>query len=237
MSLVSTLVAAASVGAGLSAGGCGVAPSGRDAASGSVRASDLFSPDTATRLMGDEAGRTQRRDASLLEGGPAWRVVVGQVTPRGRTPDPVPARTLDFVPGEGGAVDLRTLIDHRRGTLVRFTPPLRIMPGELVAGRPHETSTTVEAFDLDAPDRSVGVGTGMAQARLLETEPGQCRVECFMTFRVSAVRVDQRRTYDVALEPAGARVEREAEFLRVRVGPIPIMSESYAWTKRTPPAP
>ena len=212
-------------------GGCGSsASSGREAAFGSVRAADLFSPDTASRLMADADGRTQRRDASLLDGGPAWRVVIGRVTARGRTPEAKPARTLDFEPGEQGAVDLRTLIDHRRGTLVRFSPPLRIMPGELAAGRPHETTTVVEAFNLDDPQRSVGTGTGVAQARLLETEPGQVRVECFMTFKVSAVRVEQRRTYDVAIDAAGPRIVREAEVLRVRVGPLPIMSESYVWT-------
>jgi hypothetical protein len=216
-------------------GGCGASASaGRDAASGSIRATDIFSPTTATRLMADDAGRTQRRESSLLEGGPAWRVVVGQVASRGRAPESQPARTLDFEPGEDGAVGLRTLIDHRRGTLVRFSPPLGIMPGELVAGRPHESTTTVEAFNLDAPDRSVGTGSGVAQARLLESEPGFCRVECFMTFRVSAVRVEQRRTYDVAMQPAGPRVVREAEALRVRVGPLPIVSESYVWTKQTP---
>lgn len=216
-------------------GGCGSpASSGREATSGSVRAADLFSPDTASRLMGDDNGRTQRREASLLDGGPAWRVVIGQVAARGRTPEAKPARTLDFEPGEQGAVDLRTLIDHRRGTLVRFSPPLRIMPGELAAGRPHETTTVVEAFNLDDPQRSVGTGTGVAQARLLETEPGQARVECFMTFKVSAVRVEQRRTYDVAIDAAGPRIVREAEALRVRVGPLPIMSESYVWTSWRP---
>lgn len=229
------LLAAPVVIGALLAGGCGGSrPALRDATSGSVRAADLFSPGTATRVMSDDAGRTQRRDASMLEGGPAWRVVVGQVAPRGRTPDPQPARTLEFVPGEGGTVGLRTLIDHRRGTLVRFSPPLAIMPGELVAGRPHESTTTVEAFDLDAPDRSVGTGTGVAQARLVESEAGSRRVECFMTFRVSAVRVEQRRTYDVAMEASGARVVREAEDLRVRVGPLPIMSESYVWTGQAP---
>ena len=216
-------------------GGCGVgASTDREASSGSVRAADLFSPATASRLMADDAGRTQRRRASLLEAGPAWRVVIGHVTAKGRTPDPHPARTLDFEPGEGGAVDLRTLIDHRRGTLVRFSPPLRIMPGELVAGRPHETTTNVDAFNLDAPDRRVGQGTGEANARLLETEAGQSRVECFMTFKVAAVRVEQRRTYDLAMEPSGPRVVRESEVLRVRVGPLPIMSESYVWTSQTP---
>ncbi|MFZ4429705.1 MAG: hypothetical protein ACOYPS_05030 [Phycisphaerales bacterium] len=229
------LAAMACLAAGVVGGGCGAsAPSGREAMSGSVRAADLFSPDTAGRLMGDDDGRTQRREVSLLDGGPAWRVVIGQVTPLGRKPDAKPARTLDFEPGEHGAVDLRTLIDHRRGTLVRFSPPLRIMPGELAAGRPHETSTVVEAFNLDDPERSVGTGTGVAQARLLETEPGQSRVECFMTFKVSAVRVEQRRTYDVAIDPSGPRIVREAEMLRVRVGPLPIMSESYVWTSRQP---
>lgn len=221
--------------AGVCAAGCsGAASSGREASSGSVRAADLFSPATASRVMADDAGRTQRRQASLLDSGPAWRVVISQVTAKGRPPDAQPARTLDFEPGDGGAIDLRTLIDHRRGTLVRFSPPLRIMPGELAAGRPHETTTTVDAFNLDAPDRRVGQGTGVASARLLETEAGQPRVECFMTFKVSAVRVEQRRTYDLSFDDAGARVVREAEVLRVRVGPLPIMSESYVWTSHSP---
>lgn len=151
--------------------------------------------------------RFERREGEGGEGG-AWEMV----------------RELGLRRGAAGGVEMVTLRDAERGTLLTFVPPIEILPARLEPGATAKSEAQVESVEVGADGRARGSVSRGEATHVVERVEGGGREEgngldavlatLRLELRGAVVTRERRSSY------GAAGLVHERERLTVKVGPF-----------------
>ncbi len=101
---------------------------------------------------------------------------------------------------DDGSHIMTAVIEHDRGAITFFSPPLVIAPAELMPGEPFEQQVNMRVMDLDNPRKQRYAGTAHRTMQYVDTHVLQTPIG-----RMSAARVEI--TFRADLRMAGADTE------------------------------
>jgi hypothetical protein len=163
-----------------------------------------------TGVPGADGGWTlqfERREAEGGEGG-VWEMV----------------RELGLRRGAAGGVEMVTLRDAERGTMLTFVPPIEILPARLEPGATAKSAAKVESVEVGEDGRARGSVSRGEATHVVERVEGGAREEgngldavlatLRLELRGAVVTRERRSSY------GAAGLVHERERLTVKVGPF-----------------
>jgi len=133
-------------------------------------------------------------------------------------------RELGLREGVGGGVEMVTLRDAERGTMLSFVPPIEILPARLEPGGVAKSEAKVESVEVGADGRAKGSVSRGEATHVVERVEGGAREEgngldavlatLRLELRGAVVTRERRSSY------GAAGLVHERERLTVKVGPF-----------------
>lgn len=215
--------------------GCSRGPArANTATSGSVRSLEVFRPGPRDEtVVSMDASSFQRRVASAVDDMGRWTLQLHGAAPTAQRSSQRAGRVLTFEQDEPGLIALVSLLDHDKKRITVFTPPLRLMPASLLGSAEYTGESSLEVFDVGAPNTVIERGSARSVSRLIDVVEGTVCVESVMNFEFSAASVEQGRRFMFASSGQSRVLIEDEEWLTVKVGILTLTRTRERWRVAT----